>query len=303
MEADLGRVADAYLQHLSEDDLATLLEGVPGTEHASERRAIVRRDPALIGDRLARPETFEAVFGPGVRAEPFQVATPFLVFAVAIGRAASELGNETYVMEWLAPRVRAPVFDVGDLRDFLADPWRRLFLAELLASYTHVASGSVLVSTRRGLRRRRFSELDPVQMAGLLEVASELERPGIFRRLGDLALFLTGVFPDGVARRGFGPVEEGRLWRTGQSGTRRPQGPSVPGVQATSDTNAVALLDELGRRWYRAAADLVPRPVPSALAVLADLPERFGQARRILNVVTDRFLFSERDRWFGLGGS
>ena len=107
------------------------------------------------------------------------------------------------------------VLDAAQLCDFLAAPWRRLFLAELLASYTHVASGSVLVSTRRGWRRQRFSELDPVRLAGLLEVISESERPGILRRLGDLTLFLTGVFPDYVARRGFGPIEESRLLRAG----------------------------------------------------------------------------------------
>src|SRR5256885_13132420 len=38
----------------------------------------------------------------------------------------------------------------------------RLFLAELLASYTNVASGSTLVKTSRGWPRHRFSELDPM---------------------------------------------------------------------------------------------------------------------------------------------
>ena len=105
--------------------------------------------------------------------------------------------------------------------EFMAPPRHRLFLAELLASYTHVASGSVMVATRRGLRRQRFSELDPVRLAGLLEVVSREERPGILRRMGDLALFLTGVFPDYVARRGFGPIEEGRLLRAGRAAPDR----------------------------------------------------------------------------------
>ena len=105
--------------------------------------------------------------------------------------------------------------------EFIGPPRHRLFLAELLAFLYHVASGSVMVATRRGLRRQRFSELDPVRLAGLLEVVSREERPGILRRMGDLALFLTGVFPDYVARRGFGPIEEGRLLRAGRA---RPTG-------------------------------------------------------------------------------
>ena len=68
------------------------------------------------------------------------------------------------------------------------------------------------------------------------------------------------------------------------------------------DGGAVGLLEQLGRRWYRAAFDALPRPVSGNVAVLGELPERFGDARRILNFVTERFLFHHRDRWFGLGG-
>jgi hypothetical protein len=231
------------------------------------------------------------VFGPhGGGAEPFVTATPFLVFAVAVHRTTSELAAATHVSEWFGPRQRVPVLDVSDLRDFLAGPWRRLFLVELLASYTHVASGSVMVSTRRGWRRQRFSELDPVRLAGLLEVVSDAERPGIYRRLGDLALFLTGVFPDHTAQHGFGPVAEGRLLRAGH--LRRPD--DMPGP--------VDLLEHLGRRWYRLAHDAIPAPVPRDVRVLGELAERFNQARRILNVVTDRYLFPFRDRWFHSAG-
>src|SRR5439155_299122 len=82
-------------------------------------------------------------------------------FAVLIHRAVRDLGAASFVEEWVSPRQRVPVFDVGGLREFSADPFRRFFLAELLASYTHVTSGSVLVQTSRGWRRRRFSEHGP----------------------------------------------------------------------------------------------------------------------------------------------
>ena len=93
-----------------------------------------------------------------------------------------------------------------DLREFFAADGRRLFLTELLTSYTRVASGSTYVRTARGWRRRRFSELDPLRLASLLDAVPEAERPGIYRRLGDLALFLTGVFPDRTDR-GVGQVD------------------------------------------------------------------------------------------------
>lgn len=286
-------VVAAYLEHLADPDLNLLL----GRDHASggrpeTLRAELRREPGRLEQRLSEQRVFDGVFGPGAH-EPFLGLSPFLVFSVALARTALDLEELSYVEEWLGPGRRAPVFDVATLREFLADPWRRLFLAELLASYTRVASGSVVVATRRGWRRQRFSELDPVRLAGLLEMVTEDERPGILRRLGDLALFLTGVFPDHVARRGFPQLEMGRLARSGVLG--RP----AAGVEASAGSQAVILLEELGRRSYRAAYELLPEPRPLSVRVLSVLPERFGEGRRIVSFLTERYLFPRRDELFG----
>jgi hypothetical protein len=300
---DFDDLAGAYLEHLTEADLALLFgrsasagSGAPGAHGGRWRPPAA--SAAQIEGRLSDPGVFDAVFGQSASTQELWGVSPFLAFALAVQRARTELETAPYVSEWLGLRQRAPVFDVAHLREFMADPWRRLFLAQLLASYTHVASGSVWVPTRRGVRRQRFSELDPVRLAGLLDVVSDIERPGILRRLGDVALFLTGVFPDYVARRGFGPVEEGRLLRAG--GVRRGATESA-GSLGLGDPGAVGLLDQLGRRWYQGAFTLAPRPLPSALRVLGELPQRFGQARRILNFVTERFLFAHRGQWFGFG--
>jgi hypothetical protein len=254
-------------------------------------------------DLFQLPLLFEAVLGAPESGDPLIGVSPFLAFAVAVHRTARDLASATYAAEWIGVGRRTPVFDVERLRGFLSLPWHRFFLAELLASYTHVSSGSVLVWTRRGLRRQRFSELDPVRLAGLLEVVSAEERPGVLRRLGDLALFLTGVFPDYVARRGFAPIERGRLVRAGRLAPRAAQGqigPSSLPLDA-GDDNAVVLLEQIGRRSYHAAFQLVTPPVPGNIAVLGELSSRFGDARRILGVVTERYLFARRDRWFGMG--
>lgn len=303
MVPEQSAVADAYLEQLTPEDVALLLGDDLRGRPILEGPALLRQHPGGIGARLARPEAFEAVFLVQRGGDPLIGASPFLAFAVAVHRAAAELESASYVAEWLGPGRRAPVFDVSELRDFVSGPWRRLFLTELLASYTRVASGSVVVSTRRGWRRQRFSELDPVRFAGLLEVVSEVERPGVLRRLGDLSLFLTGVFPDHVARQGFGPVEESRLLRAGGMSDRQADaGRLRSGSGAFGDTAAVDLLEQLGRRWYRAAFDLLPRPVPRNLAAVGELSERFGQARRFLSLVTERYLFPHRGRWFGFSG-
>jgi hypothetical protein len=302
MASERAAVTAAYLEHLSDDDIEVLALEAGAGRRRSDQRTWLRYREAGLDDLLGCQGVFETVFGQGRERDPMLRVSPFLAFAVAVHRAALDLESATYVSEWMGINRRTPVFDVPRLREFASAPWRRFFLAELLASYTHVASGSVVVATRRGLRRQRFSELDPVRMAGLLEVVSEAERPGVLRRLGDLTLFLTGVFPDHVARNGFGPIDQARLTRAGRLATGpRPPGPGAERTLVPADGDAVTLLELLGRRWYNAAFRLVRAPVPGNVAVLGELPERFGDARRILGFLTDRYLFAQRNRWFGAG--
>src|SRR6202140_2308029 len=177
-----------YLEHLSDTDLA-LLDAV------EDSRRDVRRDPERLEALIDDPATYRMLFAVPGR-DPLLRGSPFLLFAVLIHRVVRDLAQASFVEEWVGPRQRVPVFDTGSLRDFGADPLRRFFLAQLLASYTRVASGSTLVKNSRGWRRRRFSELDPIRLIELAEMVPESERPAVYRRLGDLSLFLTGIFPD-----------------------------------------------------------------------------------------------------------
>ena len=297
MSRDVGPL---YLEHLTAADLTLLGQAAEGAGQPGSP-ALLTSEPARVVGLLSHPSTHRAVLGRGGEEEPFLRASPFLTFAVAVHRAADELAHASFTTEWVGLRRTVPVFDVGQLRDFLADPLRRLFLVELLASYTHVASGSTWVHTRRGWRRRRFSELDPVRLASLLDVVGEAERPGVYRRLGDLALFLTGVFPDHTAARGLPPVDHARLLRSTGIGPPSPD-PDDLLSDGVSRLGAVGVLEHLGERWYRLAASTAPGPLIATMQATADVAARFRQARRILNYVTDRFLFPFRSRWFGVTG-
>ena len=196
----------------------------------------------------------------------------------------------SFVEEWVGPRQRVPVFDTGSLRDFGADPLRRLFLAELLASYTNVASGSTMVKTTRGWRRRRFSELDPLRLIELAELVPQADRPSVYRRLGDLSLFLTGIFPDYAGERLVAERDRRQLERA-LGGADRERAERHDGVW---------LLEQLGRRAYRIAQHGADRQTTMA-GVLAEVSENFAAARRVLNFLTDRYLFPMRRQWFGTG--
>ena len=271
-----------YLEHLSDSDLALL-------SAAGESRENVRRDPDKLEALIDSQQTFRMLFSVPGR-DPLLRGSPFLLFAVLVHRVVRDLGQATFVEEWVGPRQRVPVFDTGSLRDFAADPLRRLFLAELLASYTNVASGSALVKTNRGWRRRRFSELDPLRLIELTELVPEADRPSVFRRLGDLSLFLTGIFPDYAGERLVVERERRQLERALGAAAREP-GERQDGVW---------LLEQLGRRAYRIAQQGADRRAAMA-GVLAEVSENFAAARRVLNFLTDRYLFPLRRQWFGAG--
>ena len=194
-----------------------------------------------------------------------------------------------HVAERTGPRQRIPLFDAPALRDFLDAPARKLFLAELLASFTRVASGRYRVRGGGRTRTRRFSELDPVRLAGLLDGVPDAERPGVYRRLGDVSLFVAGVFPDYATLYGVGPASVARLLRAAQ----------VPAAEQErlATVPAIELLEQLGARWYRAAHHLAPVHT-ARLDVVADVAGRFQQARRILNHIADRYLFAADHPWF-----
>ncbi|HEY4871742.1 MAG TPA: hypothetical protein VIJ03_07580 [Candidatus Dormibacteraeota bacterium] len=273
-------VGPLYLEQLSDSDLELLAS-------AAEARDDVRRDPTRLEALIDNPVTFRQLFSVPGR-DPLLRGTPFLIFAVLIHRVVRDLGQASFVEEWVGPRQRVPVFDTASLKDFGADPMRRFFLVQLLASYTNVASGSMLVKTRRGWRRRRFSELDPMRLIELAELVPEPERPSVYRRLGDLSLFLTGIFPDYAAERLVAERE--------RRGLERALGPADREQSAGRD--GIWLLEQLGRRAYRIAQQGADRRAAMA-GVLAEVSENFAAARRVLNFLTDRYLYPMRRQWFG----
>ena len=277
-----------YVRLLTAADLELLRAA--GSEAAEQTNT----DPAAGLEELLRsPAVYEALFRSD--SDPLMSASPFLVFSVLVNQVARDLEHAAFVEEWLGPARTVPVFDVASLREFLAEASHRVFLAELLASYTHVASGSVWQRTARGWRRRRYSELDPVRLAQLLEVVTEAQRAGICRRLGDLALFLSGVFPDYAATHPLEPRHVQRIHRLLEgTGLDAPSAPPDELARARGPQQGVWLLEWLGRRAYRLAIRAAGTPVGE----LRDMIHHFGRARRVLNALTRTYLYPSRERWF-----
>jgi hypothetical protein len=302
---DTGLVGSGYADHLTDADLGLLVSVSQETDRAASLAAgaaWLRSHPDALPQLIGDQRVFDVVFSRPGQVSPQAVsatlASPFLIFAVAVHRAAAELESMDHVPERSGQRQRVPLFDAPELRDFLGSPARRLFLAELLGSFTRNAGAPYRAAPgrrqaawpARGARgSRRFSELDLGRMAGLLDAVPENERAGIYRRLGDVALFLTGVFPDYAVAHALGPVSAARLLRA----ARAPAGQQDQLAAAP----ALDLFEYLGSRWYRAAWGLAPART-ARLAVVAEVADRFRQARRVLNHIADRCLFPQGNPWF-----
>jgi len=283
-------VGREYASHLTETDLRVLAAAAAEAEGAGPVEAAgLRGDPEALLRLLEHPGVYRTVLGPAETAGGWVLpASPFLVFAALVQQAAAELALMDHVPERTGLRQRVPLFDAPALRDFLSDPARRLFLTELLASFTRVASGRYRVRVGGRMRTRRFSELDPVRLAGLLDAVPQAERPGVYRRLGDVTLFLTGVFPDYATTRALGPLDAGRLLRA--AGLPPAERERVAGAPAMD------MLEYLGARWYRSARELAPAAT-ARVVVVGDIAARFQQARRVLNHLADRYLLTDTP-WF-----
>jgi len=285
---DLDRIGTAYLGQLSDADLQALVHADEvSVAEAHARIGALRRAPALLLDVLDRPAVSAGLLNLASASDPqrYTLISPFLVFAAAIHRIAADLSATGYVPERATPRLRVPVFDGPQLADYLAEPVHRLFLVELLASFARSSSGVIVTQTPTGLRRRRWNDLDLTRLAGLLDALPDQQRPPVWRRLGDLALFLAGVFPAALERALAGRLDPARLART--------TGLAAPPVGLLAPAE---LFEWFGASWYRLAARRTATARDTA-AALRDNAEHFHQARRVLNATTDRYLMPVSIGW------
>jgi hypothetical protein len=264
-----------YLEHLSDRDLRVM--GAAAAVGDLTRDRLRHRPTEAIDELLAEPALFDALFGPAAVVE--LGVTPFLVFAVLVNQTARDLRTTSHFPEWVGAGQRLPVFDSSTLSALIEDAVRRYFLIEFLASFTTVASGTVWVQTERGHRRRRWSELDPVALSELVDRLPTVSRPAGYRRLGDVALFLSGVFPDHTSRHPLGETSRARL-------------SASAGIDPTQlgDEGDLRFLEVIGSSWYERAVGTADRVAAGGLGHLTDMAHHFTDARRFLNCLTDRYL-------------
>lgn len=247
-------------------DLATLAAALSTTPQALKQQLQLR--PWTAADLFASDEVFDSVMDR--QAHPAELVSPYLLFSVLVHRAAAELRDASFVNEWAGMKVRLPVFDIGGVHDFLTDPARLSFLAGLLTAFAGPRPLPVPVDDR----------YDILSIARWLDAVPESDRVVLFERLGDLALFLSGVFPDSTGSSWISPTDAERLGKTVGLGSD-----ATLGLCDSLGLGGLDAYETLGSEWYKAVSQSRPAPM------IADVSYRFRAARRVLNHLADRFLF------------
>jgi hypothetical protein len=254
--------------HLTEPDLKFVVETV-----ATKRRDhdhiidLVRDKDDLLEPMLEDPKLVERLIN---ELEVLVRISPYLMFTVLLRRVRRDLESESFVLERDARGKRIPVFEAAQAGQLLGDPPLREYLTEMLCSFVRTNVSVLYRQEGRGWQKRKFSDMDMDDMMALCQLVESQLKPRLYKRIADIALFLTGIYPDHAS-----------------SFVRRPR---------SQDWRLVPEYEREGRRFYALAAREMEPPGPAS--VFEQLAEQFTLAREALNTLSDRYLKPLRARYF-----
>jgi hypothetical protein len=258
------------MRHLNESDLRFLVETV-----ATNRRDydhimnLIRDKEDLLEPMLEDPKLVERLFR---EEETFVRISPHLLFSVLLRRVRMDLEKESYVFEVESKGKRIPVFEAPAVAELLANKQTCDYLAEMLSSFVRTNSGVIYWKERGTWHKKRFSDIDIDDMIELARIIDPEMRPALYRRIADLTLFLSGIFPDHATR----------------FAARR--------TTMLSAGRTLKDYEQQGKRFYRVAEREADQD--HLRPILAMLAEQFTLARRALNTLGDRYLKTYRGRYF-----
>ncbi len=261
---------------------------VPGLSNALSVREAIRNDPAyrkaIVSDELV----FSQVINDK---ESFLKISPSLYFEVLLRRAQKDLISSSYTIE-REGRGNIPVFDTGKVAGFLDTPNMLEYLANMLASFTRIRSFVVPVRVRKGIRRRvRYNDMDVDSLIDFAARVDESERFSYYKRIGDVCLFLTGLFRDSTYS------QKSHFGSNFQSGTY----PRTTFVRKRR--RSVEEYESEGRRFYRLAEEHPTASVLELTDVFSVLRDEFSAARKPLAFLSARYLHSRSNKLFDVAYS
>jgi hypothetical protein len=179
---------------LNETDLRFLIETVATERRDYEHIAdLVRDKEDLLNSMLEDPKLLDRLLK---EEESLIRVSPYLLFSVTLRQVRRDLGKHGYILEIDSKGKRTPVFEAPAVVELLSDKQLLNYLAEMLTSFARTNSGVVYWKEHGTWHKQRFSDIDIDDMIQLARIIDPEMRPALYKRIADVALFLSGIFPD-----------------------------------------------------------------------------------------------------------
>lgn len=242
----------------------------PGTRDASRLKRVLAEDEDFRNAFIEDDRTVRAAIS---GRDVFLKISPRLYFEILLRTLRRELSGASHTLE-SGGLHKVAVFDARQVVGLLERPDVLPYLADMLASFTRVESGSFCwKAPGAAWRRIRFDDTDVDGLVRSLEFAGEEYRLDFYKRIADICLFLLGVFPEHVqASTRFAPP-----------GDARPR-PARRGIRTPEE------YEEEGRKYYKLAAALPEAKDRELTEVFLLLHDGFQAARKPLALIAERYL-------------
>jgi hypothetical protein len=261
----------------SDDDLLMLIQVLlPECRDKKKMIRALRQDEDILEGMLADEKIFNHLMAVP---ESFIKISPHLFFAVLIHRVKNDLMRQSYTIE-RESRLKMIIFDSSDVVKLLKEKSMVLYLIDMLVSFIRINSYSTLTKVKKGVWRKfKFSDFDIDSLIRYSQIIDEDQRFPSYKRIADICLFVTGIFPDYI------DAQE----RYSSSGHRR--------LRTFKQWNRDGI-EQYGTYFYRAAAQHSVARLKNLHSVLMNLSENFVLAAKPLTLMTGRYLGYHKDKFF-----
>ncbi len=275
-------MAERQLSGLSEGDIVFLVDTVD--PQLMPKIGTIKGDPSIIEGMLDQEteRLFQRIMLMGEEGIMASI-TPRLLFEVLLRKTLKELGHQTYTVERTASQ-RIPVFDTTEVVSLLGNKAILRYLAEMLSSFTKIESYTIPLRVRAGIWRKiSFNDMDIDCLNRLCQAVDEEHRFSFYKRIGDVCLFILGLFPEYTYLDYSYP----------SSGETRPR---IAGRVRRSAED----YEEEGVRFYKLAAEHEAARGSELSEALRLLHENFNTAKKPINFISEHYLRYKRQRPFGM---
>ncbi len=272
----------SFLKHLklSPGDLDFLVETVsPEVRDTHRIKQILSEDADFRNQYIDDERVFDrAMADKGI----FLTISLPLFFEILLRKAIRDLSKQRFTIE-KTRTMEIPVFDAEAVVALFASQPLDRYLAHMLTTFTKVESFSFSFRDGKGFRRKiRFNDMDIESLKAFCDVVEDDLKFGLYKRIGDICLFILGIFPDFAVQD----------LRYPHSGEIRPQ---IPGHLRIGPDD----YEQEGQKFYKLAAGHQYAERLEMADMFTVLHENFNTVRKPLNFIAEHYLRRRKERLFG----